>query len=74
MTADKSAGALSKGHVLWVAPGEYREGEACVVLPHRVSQGAFERLERSNGKLLRSVLRGRGASNGPLLPDNRNVT
>jgi hypothetical protein len=34
----------------------------------RVSQGAFERLERSNGKLLRSVLRGRGASNGPLLP------
>jgi hypothetical protein len=32
-------------------------------------QGAFERLERSDAKVSRAVLRGRGASNGPLLPD-----
>ena len=30
---------------------------------------AFAGLERLDGKLSRAVLRGRGASNGPLLPD-----
>jgi hypothetical protein len=30
---------------------------------------AFEMLELCEGRLSRTVLRGRGASNGPLLPD-----
>jgi len=32
-------------------------------------QGAFERLERSDAKVSRAVLRGRGGSNASLLPD-----
>jgi len=35
---------------------------------HRVLHGAFERLEPCEGRLSRTVLRGRGGSNAALLP------
>jgi hypothetical protein len=35
----------------------------------RPIRGAFEMLEPCEGRLSRTVLRGRGASNGSLLPD-----
>ena len=38
-------------------------------LPRRVLRGALVLLERSAGKLARSVLRGPGSSNAPRLPD-----
>jgi hypothetical protein len=51
-----------------VAPSVYRE-VAIASLSQRVLPGAFERLERSDAKVSRAVLRGPGASNGPWLPD-----
>lgn len=67
------AGAPSSGAIHAVAPGVYREvtagDNACWSASY---QGAFERLERSDAKVSRAVLRGPGASNGPWLPDRRN--
>jgi len=67
------AGAPSSGAIHAVAPGVYREvtagDNACCSASY---QGAFERLERSDAKVSRAVLRGPGASNGPWLPDLRN--
>ena len=71
MTAGRVlAGAPSSGAVHAVAPSVYREvvtgSNACRSASYH---GAFERLELCEGKLSCTVLRGRGASNGPLLPD-----
>ena len=67
MTADYGlAGAPADGN-RWMAASAYRE----VHKQYSVSasfQGAFERLERCEGKLSRTVPRGRGAGNSPLLP------
>jgi hypothetical protein len=37
----------------------------------RPVKGAFERLERSDAKVSRAVLRGRGGGNAALLPDQK---
>jgi len=52
-----------------VAVNAYREG-ATSNLRRTASprEGAFERLEPCEGKLSRTVLRGRGGSNAALLP------
>jgi hypothetical protein len=64
------AGAPSSGMFHAVAPGVYREatagGNVCCSASY---QGAVERLERSDAKVSRAVLRGLGASTGPRLPD-----
>ena len=65
------AGAPSSGAIHVVAPGVYREVVAGSIACCSASyQGAFERLERSDGKLSRAVLRGRGGGNAALLPDH----
>ena len=50
-----------------MAPNVYCEGSVSFQL-HRVLHGAFERLEPCEGRLSRTVLRGRGGSNAALLP------
>ena len=66
------AGAPSSGAVHAVAPSVYREVVTGSSTCHSASyHGAFERLELCEGKLSCTVLRGQGASNGPLLPDRR---
>jgi hypothetical protein len=60
--------SVTKVHI--VAPSVYREvtagDNACCSASY---QGAFERLERSDAKVSRAVLRGRGGGNAALLPD-----
>jgi hypothetical protein len=60
--------SATKVHI--VAPSVYREVTAgdnvCCSASY---QGAFERLERSDAKVSRAVLRGRGGGNAALLPD-----
>jgi hypothetical protein len=64
------AGAPSSGVIHAVAPSVYREVVADSLDCHSGScQWAFERLERSDAKVSRAVLRGRGGSNASLLPD-----
>jgi len=53
-----------------MAPNVYCEGSVSFQL-HRVLHGAFERLEPCEGRLSRTVLRGRGGSNAALLPGLR---
>ena len=54
-----------------MAPSAYREVVINGAYHSGSYQGAFERLERSDAKVSRAVLRGRGGSNASLLPDRR---
>jgi hypothetical protein len=66
------AGAPSSGMIHAAAQGVYREVTAGDNVYCSASyQGAFERLERSDAKVSRAVLRGPGGSNAPWLPDQR---
>jgi hypothetical protein len=66
-------GAPCGGGIHAVAPSVYREVVAGSVNCHSGSyDGAFEQLERLDGKLSRAVPRGRGGITAPLLPDPPN--
>ena len=54
-----------------MATSQYREDLVRFVWLNRVPHGAFERLEPRDAKVSSAVLRGRGASNGSLLPGLR---
>jgi hypothetical protein len=65
--------SATKVHI--AAPSVYREVTAgdnvCCSASY---QGAFERLEQSDAKVSRAVLRGRGGGNAALLPDPPNAS
>jgi len=67
MTVVTTTGAASHEPRSASAASAYREGDSA--MRNRVPHGAFERLERYDGKLSRTVLRGLRRSNAPWLPD-----